>query len=226
VKGRLCGMGKLYDAEKIAEFFTNGEKWKDAQDEITLMHMNSRTQTVLMDRIVKEIVALAEVKFGAVSIIDVGCGTAMLLDYLAEAKMLHRVVEYTGYDIVEKFLAIALERADKYRIKTDFRLEDFFAEDTTVKMADVVIASQCMNTIFSEDQYGFIDMSVRKLWACTKGIVIFDLKDEQAPHIHPNRLYFDPLKVYEICRGVTQNVSITQMTKANFTFVLSREELF
>jgi 2-polyprenyl-3-methyl-5-hydroxy-6-metoxy-1,4-benzoquinol methylase len=214
-----------YDAEKIADFFSNGEKWRDAQDEITLMHMNTRTQTVLMGIIIDEIRKVMNRKFGAVRLIDVGCGTGMLLDYLDEAKLLHRVISYIGYDIVEKFLALAVERAKKYRTLITLRNADFFAEEDGDK-ADIVIATQCLNTVFTDDQYGFIALAIRKLWERATDTVIFDVKDVEAPYIHPNRLYYDPERVYSLCRGITQNVTIKQATKANFTVVLSKEELF
>lgn len=218
-------MVKLYDPEKVAEFFAEGEKWKDAKDEIILMHMNHRTHTVLMGKVLEELEETMKDSFGAVSILDVGCGTAMLLDYLEESRLLHRVVKYTGYDIVPKFLALAKERLGRCHIDAELKSEDFFGPGEK-PVADVVVATQCLNTIFSEDQYGFLDMAIRKLWASAGKKLVFDLKDERAPHIHPNRLYYDPETVYSICRRITQNVSLVQTTKANFTVVLSRKELF
>ena len=223
----LYGLGgiSMYDKEKIVDCFSNSKRWRNEPDEIVAMHMSYKSHALMMGRVVEEFLSVCDARFGAVSVLDVGCGTGMFLNYLKERNSLHRLERYLGYDLVPKFANKAVAKMKENGVRGGIFVEDFFALDDYPR-AEFVVASQCLNTIFSECPYRFLEMAIEKLWQSTISTLVFDLKDEKAPKIYEGRTYYDPVAVYSICRKFTQNVSVVQIMSGNFGVTMSREKLF
>jgi len=218
----------LYDKDKIVGCFESEEQWRDEADEIIAMQMSYRSHALMMGKVVDTFFDVVERNHGAATVLDVGCGTAMFLDYVREQYGLHRVERYVGYELVTRFGEKAAQKLEDYGVRGAIVGADFFDLGTTAAPADLVIASQCLNTVFSDDPLAFIAMAVDQLWSMTRHSLVFDLKDVAAPRIlDPHlRTYYDPVYVYKVCRDHTVNVTVSQTTKANFTVVMSREELY
>lgn len=217
-------MTRLYDGDKIANCFENSPRWADEHDEIVRMHMSYKGHAVMMGKIIEAVMDAVEDSFGAVSILDVGCGTGMLLNYMRERNALHRIERYTGFELVSDFADKTSQKILDWGVRGSVHHGDFFK--TFVNPHDVVVATQSLNTIFSEDKYAFIEEAIGRMWALAEKAVVFDLKDISAPTKYPDREYYDPLEIHAICRKLTSNVKIEQVTKANFTVTLFKKELF
>lgn len=220
---------KIYDATKIKECFGSGHftqdtKWSDLPDEVRSMQMSYPIHALLMGFVVDEFMKVVDGSHGVATVTDVGSGTGMFLNYVREKHSLHRIEKYTGYEIVEKFAKKLDKKIRKLQVNGAVEVVDFF-ESNPVK-SDFVIASQCLNTVFSDELYVFIEMAVEKLWNSCKKVLVFDLKDTDAPRKSETRTYYNPVAVYSICRKYTQNVRIVQRTKANFAVVMSRDPLY
>lgn len=217
----------MYDGVRVRECFDKpGPRWADEQDEIAAMQMGYRSHALLMKEVIGAFLDTLDEHWGVATVLDVGCGTGMFLNYVAELRMLHRVEKYTGYELVPRFAEKAQGKLQELGVRGEVLELDFFAATSDTSTSQLVIASQCLNTVFTKgDPHEFLAYALKRLWLRTENRLVFDLKDVQAPHRSEDRSYYDPVRVLEMCRTLTQNVSIKQVTKANFTVVMARREL-
>lgn len=216
----------LYDRDKIRECFEEpDERWANEPDDIAAMQCGYRSHALLMGNVTDEFERVLEENWGVGRVLDVGCGPGVFLDHVRERNLLHRLEAYYGYDVAEQFIFRTAEKMRELGVRGDVLHEDVFDPETGLPTVELVIATQCLNTVFSSDKYVFLETALARLWSCTRRRLVFDLKDIAAPQHYKNREYYEPSRVLDLCRGLTQNISYRQITKSNFAIVLSREEL-
>ena len=100
------------------------------------------------------------------TLLDFGCGTAHLLEYIINNK--YHYIKYSGLDISSKFISIC---KSKYK-GNDFYCGDLLEKDFNLNMFDFVV----LNGVFTEK----IDMSFDEMWNYFTKLItkVYDLSNK------------------------------------------------
>ncbi|MDO8510055.1 MAG: class I SAM-dependent methyltransferase [bacterium] len=147
------------------------------------------------------------------SILDAGCGTGDLYQFLSDAKV---PVNYTGIDIVPDFIRIARERFPNVR----FLLKDTFEENSGY---DYVVASGTMSFKVHDNDRFYFEM-IRYLYGLAKTAFAFNMLD-RATHVDNETFAaYDPRQVADFCGTFCDHVQVvTDYLPDDFTVYLYKK---
>lgn len=167
---------------------------------------NSPESQRLRFKVMKELFVYGS-RAANVSLLDVGCGFGDLYGFLKSDGTLHRnKINYTGYDISPKILAVARKRYPDAK----FELKDIL-EDRQVPKFDYVMCSGALNirTAELEEHYEFVKEMVFRMHDLARIAVAVNFLSEGAlPISDPDDLnsgryyFFKPERVINFCRFV------------------------
>ncbi|MBZ4036559.1 class I SAM-dependent methyltransferase [Flavobacterium sp. 17A] len=100
-------------------------------------------------KVMLDVIKFNEENNKEVSLLDFGCGTAHLLDYIQKNKM---SINYSGLDISHKFIDVSKEKFPNH----SFYCLDIFETETTLDNFDYII----MNGVFTEKR----SLSYDEMW--------------------------------------------------------------
>lgn len=100
-------------------------------------------------KVMLDILKFNEEKITEISLLDFGCGTAHLLDYIQKNKM---IVNYSGLDISQKFVDVSKKKYPNH----SFYCLDIFESENLLNNFDYVI----MNGVFTEKR----SLSYSEMW--------------------------------------------------------------
>jgi SAM-dependent methyltransferase len=115
-----------------------GVDWPKIED------VNTRYKVML------DIIKFAEDSSERVSLLDFGCGTGHLLEYISKNKIEH--IEYSGLDISEKFISISKQKFSY----VDFYCVDILDNSVVLPDFDYVV----MNGVFTEKR----ELNFDEMW--------------------------------------------------------------
>lgn len=101
-------------------------------------------------KIMLDIIRLNEESNGLVSLLDFGCGTAHLQEYIEKNK--YERILYSGLDISQKFIDVAKKKYPN----SSFYCIDIFDPDVEIKNFDYIV----MNGVFTEKR----ELSFDEMW--------------------------------------------------------------
>lgn len=148
-----------------------------------------------------EVIAAAA-DFAGASVLDIGCGSGDLVDFLAERFAGFR---YLGIEQVSEFVALARER-HAARPHTEFVCADF----TTAALPDADIVVACGAFGYrSADPHHLCDAIVR-LYAVARRALIFNVLDAAVFPEHPLLVGRDVAAVEAFCRTLSPAVTLVR----------------
>lgn len=104
-----------------------------------------------------------------VSLLDLGCGVGLLIDYLLERGILNDY-EYHGIDISEKMIAVASERHSRY----NFEARDILVNPLPLQSVDYIIMNGVLTekrTLNSEEMEEYARLLIKTAFnSCRRGI--------------------------------------------------------
>lgn len=110
---------------------------------------------------------------GNYSILDFGCGSGFMIDFLKENGLINRV-KYKGVDISQKFITIAKQNHPTF----DFECIDILKEDGKLENFDIAI----LNGVFTmragmeeEDMWDFMQTVLKKLFSSVNIGITFNV---------------------------------------------------
>lgn len=124
-------------------------------------------------------------------VLDYGCGTAHLLDFLKQRGFVGR---YTGYDLVPK----ALEVAEQRHPTAVFEARDVL-EHGVEGTHDYVVVSGVFNSP-AKDPLGLMTATLSKLFASTNVALAFNCMSRYVDFLDPELSYFAPEEVFAFCK--------------------------
>ncbi|OGC23327.1 hypothetical protein A2291_06670 [candidate division WOR-1 bacterium RIFOXYB2_FULL_42_35] len=146
-------------------------------------------------------------KAANISVLDVGCGFGDFYGFLKREKLLkaHRI-NYSGYDISAKLLAVAKKKYSEAR----FELKDIL-EDRLIPQFDYLFASGIFNirTTDAESHLEFVKSMILRMFDLSRygaalnflsegALPISDFEDRQSGRY----FYFKPEEILHFCRFV------------------------
>ncbi|MDJ0633859.1 MAG: class I SAM-dependent methyltransferase [Xenococcaceae cyanobacterium MO_188.B29] len=111
---------------------------------------------------------------GAVSILDIGCGKAELLDFLKNNYSELKIDRYLGLDLVEEFLDVAQLNYPEYEFQLQNFISDQFLPNQTF---DLVVALGVLISRVNNYQE-FVEYFIRKMVRWGSGHILFNLISE------------------------------------------------
>ncbi len=141
-----------------------------------------------------------------ISVNDYGCGYGAQLDYL-EKNLRHKVLEYNGYDISNKMLAVA--KGNLKNFGGELNLINSANVDT---LADYSFVSGTFNLRFdasTEDWEAFISSKLVELNASSRRGFAFNLLTSYVDYREPHLYYGDPCFWFDFCKtNFSKHVSL------------------
>jgi len=139
-------------------------------------------------------VLLDNVKLDGKRLLDVGCGTGNLLEYI-NSKGIH--VYYTGVDILEKMIDIAKSK----QLNADFRHLDIFKDNVFAPDSfDIVYASGIFNLNLGNNRE-LLTNALELFFSLSCETVVFNLLHYASPDREDKYYYFVPDDVRQILAG-------------------------
>lgn len=145
----------------------------------------------------------AAADFSHARVLDIGCGTADLLPYLAER---FDGIRYHGIDTVPEFIAHAAERHGPAHPGACFELGNAFDFARPLPPAEVVVA--CGALSYRSREPDFLWNALRHLWAASVCTLVFTVLDAAVFPEHPLLVGHDVAEVEGFCRRLTPNVRV------------------
>lgn len=150
------------------------------------------------------------------SILDVGSGLGDFWAYLKENEIL---VKYTGIDIYKEFV----DRSKyKYIGQAEFILKDI---NEVTDNYDYIFASGTFNHKHEHNET-YIRETIKNMYKLSrKGLAFNLLSLYTPPNMKDNSMfyYYDPDKIFEFCKSLTENVKLKHDYLPNdFTIALSK----
>lgn len=141
----------------------------------------------------RRMAVLAEVgEMRTAKVLDFGCGTAHLLDFLVRT---HRFCgEYVGYDICPDMVEAASRKFPGVR----FEARDIFAYGIPEKF-DYVLVNGVFNNRIS-DNWGFLTDSLQILFSSVRRAVAFNCLSTYVDYFAQGLWYADPGAVFRFCK--------------------------
>jgi len=147
------------------------------EDYKILAFENSKTQNIRFSALLNGI----DVKNK--KILDVGCGLCNLIEFLNKKKVNY---QYTGIDIMEKFVEISRRRYPGKKIL----YSDIFSDNPFKKNSfDIVLVSDAFNLRLDNNKR-FIKKALKVLFEISKKIVTFNLLHPHSPDREDDRFYY------------------------------------
>lgn len=134
-------------------------------------------------------------------ILDAGCGTGALLDFLSEERGFEG--EYVGIDLAEGPLAVARKKYPTARFERRNLLDDTWAEQF-----DYVLASGTFNNRLSAN-WEYMAKGLAALYGHTGRALAFNALSTYVDWMEDDLWYVDPERVFEYCKThLTPRVAI------------------
>lgn len=136
------------------------------------------------------------------SVLDVGCGFADLYDYLAKCGWRGK---YTGIDIVQKLLEIAIKR------HPDLELYQMDIADAggVLDMHDYVIASGVFNAKLQRgDNYEHITESLKRMYELSNKAVCVDFLSSYVDYMKEDSFHVSPEWAFSEARKLSKRVTL------------------
>jgi len=156
-------------------------------------------------KIMLEIIALKK-EIGKVSLLDFGCGTAHLLDYILKNDF--DSIEYSGFDISEKFISVC---EDKFR-NTKFYCGDILNPKFELPNFDYFI----MNGVFTEkrgltfeEMWDYFSEILKKVFSIANKGVAFNVMSKQVDWERDDLFHVPLDKLADfLCKNLSRNYVI------------------
>lgn len=164
---------------------------------------------------------LSAVDLEGKSLLDVGCGTGNLLEYICSKGI---NVKYTGVDILEKMIEIA----DSKKLAGDFIHADIFKQKLFDKESfDVIYTSGIFNLDLGNNR-DFLRKAVGLFLELSRHSVVFNLLHRDSPDREDKYFYFSPDEVRELLEDFTDRIAdvrfIEAYLKNDFTVVIRKKQ--
>lgn len=162
---------------------------------------------------------LSHVELEGKSLLDVGCGTGNLLEYLNDKSI---GVSYTGVDILEEMV----ERAKGKKLTGEFYHADIFKnnffEDNTF---DVIYSSGIFNLNLGNNKE-FLAEALKLFLKLSRETVVFNLLHYKSPDREDTYFYFRPDEVKNIVARFSDALKSAEIVetylKNDFTVILRK----
>ncbi len=153
-------------------------------------------------RMLMDICRFTDTPIQGTTVLDVGCGTGDLVQFLADKN----IKEYVGIDIFEPAVAKAREKfPDEKFIVKDFLRHRFR------KKFDFVFCSGALTTNLASNNYDMITLAIRKMWRLAKKGVGFNFLMGEGSGGNTLFLY-DPARVIATCKALAPQAKIATIT--------------
>ena len=162
-------------------------------DSARAVHQSDRQTQEQRMQILSEVADLKNV-----SILDWGCGTGHLLDYLK--RTINYKGAYTGYDIVPAMIRMA----SRNNPNASFECRDILAEGINQSFDYVLINGVFNNRI--RDNWGFMTRILALLVEKTTHAVAFNAFSTYVDYKDDGLFYVDPEKVFRFCMSLSRRV--------------------
>lgn len=161
---------------------------------------------------------IAECDFEGKNILDVGCGFADIIPFIAKKTTRF---QYTGVDITPEFIKVCMKRHPKFR----FIGRDYFTSPLKEKF-DIVICSGVLNAIFDKN-ISYRKVAIRTLWNHAKKVLVFNMAGSHPtlPTSEKSKIYYaDSLKILDYCLNLTNRVIFRQhYSSKDFTIIMFKK---
>jgi cyclopropane fatty-acyl-phospholipid synthase-like methyltransferase len=163
---------------------------------------------------------LSSVDLNGKALLDVGCGTGNLLEYIRSKGI---DVNYTGVDILDKMI----KKAKKKQLGADFFLVDIFKDNIFKDNSfDAIYASGIFNLNLGNNRE-FLTDALDLFLRLSSGVVVFNLLHFASPDREDKYFYFHPDEISEILEkysGVIEKVQfIEAYLKNDFTVICKKK---
>lgn len=171
----------MYDEfEKIKFFGKLLKKYKNGWKAVGYGHRESQTIRF------KVLTQIADLNHKTV--LDVGCGLGHLVSFFERNKI---KVEYTGYDIIKKFI----EKASKLYPEKRFEVKNIMEKIPDEKF-DYVLACGVLNIPIGHNEEYIRELIKRMFSMCNEGVAI-NMLSSYADYYDPKCYYYSPEKILE-----------------------------
>jgi trans-aconitate methyltransferase len=163
-------------------------------------------------------ILLSRVDLEGKKLLDVGCGTGNLREYINSKGI---SVKYTGVDILDKMIEIArAKRLDAEFINIDIFKNNIFAE----KSFDVIYTSGIFNLDLGNNKE-FLADALDLFFKLSRETIVFNLLNVASPNREDKYFYFHPDEVAEILAGFSDVLAKTEFVESyldnDFTVICS-----
>ena len=152
------------------------------------------------------------------SILDFGCGFGDLYGYFQQGD---KKIEYTGTDINEMLIKQGQTKYPDANLQTKDILNDSFNSKFDY------IFSCGVHNIKTEDNYIFLENSVKRFLHLSKKAIVFHLLSDKVEYLTENSFHFSPQKVLDIAYKYTNRVVLDNSCMPfEFSIVIFKESHF
>lgn len=152
-------------------------------------------------------ILLSSVNLEGKSLLDVGCGTGNLLEYINSRGI---NVSYTGVDILDKMIEKAMDK----RLNAQFRHVDIFKNNPFSDGAfNVIYASGIFNLNLGNNK-AFLKSALELFLRLSSEAVVFNLLHCASPDREDKYYYFHPEEVGEILAGYSNMIKKAEFVEA------------
>jgi SAM-dependent methyltransferase len=153
-------------------------------------------------------------------LLDVGCGTGNLPEYIRSRGI---SVKYTGVDILDKMI----EKAKSKQLDADFFLADIFKDNIFKDNSfDVIYSSGIFNLNLGNNRE-FLTNALDLFLRLSSGAVVFNLLHYASPDREDKYFYFHPDEISEILErysGIIEKVQYLEAyLKNDFTVICKKK---
>lgn len=164
-------------------------------------------------------VLLSSVSLQGKKLLDVGCGTGNLLEYMISKGI---SAHYTGVDILEEMIAIAQNK----KLAGDFIHMDIFKNNIFSKDSfDAVYTSGIFNLNLGNNKE-FLKNALKLFLEISRGDVVFNLLHVDSTDREDKYFYFHPDEVRDLLLEFSDRIAKAEFIEAylqnDFTVVLSK----
>ncbi len=128
-------------------------------------------------------------------ILDFGCGTAHLYEYLKKNKL---YVNYTGIDIADKIIEFN-KKVYKKNPKVKFINLNILSSKKKIGKFDYIFVSGTFNNKL-KDNWNWMQNCLKYLFRRTKKTLVFNNLNYYVDYYDKNLFYIKPEKVFEFCK--------------------------
>ena len=164
-------------------------------------------------------ILLSSVNLEGKTLLDVGCGTGNLLEYI-KSKGIN--VSYTGVDILEKMI----KQAKNKQLDADFHHVDIFKNNIFSDGSfDVIYASGIFNLNLGNNR-DFLVNALELFFKLASDAVVFNLLHCESPNREDKYFYCHPDEINEILNGFSNVIEKVEFVEAylnnDFTIVCKK----
>jgi cyclopropane fatty-acyl-phospholipid synthase-like methyltransferase len=162
---------------------------------------------------------LSSVELEGKTLLDVGCGTGNLLEYIRSKGV---NVTYTGVDILDKMI----ERAKAKQLGAEFFQIDLFKNNIFKDHSfDVIYSSGIFNLNLGNNRE-FLTRALELFFRLSTGYVVFNLLHTASPDREDKYFYFHPDEVAEMLEEYSSVIEKVQFVEAylknDFTIICKK----